>query len=472
MNNSELNYDFIIIGGGAVGCGIVLDAITRGYKVLLLEKDDFGSGASSKSTKLVHGGVRYLEKAILGFDKAQFDLVNEALKERAIFLKNSPNVSKSFQILAPVYNWFQAIYLYAGLKIYELLSFSYSIGSSSFVSKKILSFLKQKNLKGAISYYDGSFNDSKMITSLLVTSKKYGADVKNYCEVKEFLYENKKIVGVKYFDKIQNKNFEIKSKVVINATGADIDFLRKVDDVNCQELITTSKGSHIVLSKDFMDSECGILGAKTEDGRVIFFHPWENILIIGTTEVEDKSEKINEQEIEYLLFYANKYLKKEATKEDILSTFSGTRALIKNDNIKSSSIVREHIINISKTNLVSISAGKWTTYRKMAEDCLEAVFGKKLIKNKSICKTKECELLPLKTLEINEADIIFAIENYFVKRPIDILLRITTLVYKDKKMALEKVELICEIMAKYFSWNEEKKNEEILFSKDYIKSRF
>jgi glycerol-3-phosphate dehydrogenase len=220
-----------------------------------------------------------------------------------------------------------------------------------------------------------------------------------------------------------------------------------------------------------MDLEVGILISKTEDKRVIFFHPWESVLIIGTTEVANNAKKISEEEIDYLLFYANKYLKKEARKGDILSTFSGTRALIKSDTLLSS-IVREHIINVSKTNLVSISAGKWTTYRKMAEDCLEAVFTKALITQKSNCKTKECELLPLKILEINEADIIFAIENYFVKRPIDILLRITNIAYKNRKMALDSVEFICEIMAKHFSWDEEKKDSEIEFSKNYIKSRF
>ncbi|PLY09258.1 MAG: glycerol-3-phosphate dehydrogenase [Arcobacter sp.] len=471
MDKTKFDYDFIIIGGGAVGCGIALDAITRGYKVLLLEKNDFGSGASSKSTKLVHGGVRYLEKAILTFNKAQYKLVNEALKERAIFLKNSSTISKKFQIFTPLYNWFEAIYLYIGLKIYELISLSYSLGKSSFVSKKILGFLKQKNLKGAISYFDGSFNDSKMITSLLITAQNLGTDVKNYCEVKEFLYDNKRIVGLKYFDKIENKEFEISSKVVVNATGVSIDTLRRVDDYNCSELITTSKGSHIVLSKEFMDLDVGLLIPKTHDGRVIFFHPWENILIIGTTEVDNKAKKISDDEIDYLLFYANKYLKKEAKKEDVLSTFSGTRALIKKD-IPLSSIVREYIINISKTNLVSISAGKWTSYRKMAEDCLNVIFSKSLIKEKASCKTKECELLSLESLEINEADIIFAIENYFVKRPIDILLRITNIAYKNRSTALKNIEFICEIMAKYFSWNEEKKDSEIEFSKDYIKSRF
>ncbi|WP_419764216.1 MAG: FAD-dependent oxidoreductase [Arcobacter sp.] len=475
MNKIRQEYDFIIIGGGATGCGIALDVATRGYKVLLLEKNDFGSGASSKSTKLVHGGVRYLEKAILNLNKAQFKLVNEVLAERFIFLKNAPNISKSFQILSPVYSWFQTIYLYCGLKIYEFLSGAKSLGSSTFVSKKELSFLHKKNLIGAISFYDGSFNDSQMITSLLITAQKYKAVLNNYCKVKEFLYDDEKVIGVKYFDKFLEKEFELTSKVIINASGIDIDTIRKIDDISSKDLITTSKGSHIVLPKEFLPSKKGILIPKTEDGRVIFFHPWNEVLIIGTTELEIDgkcSQKISEEEVSYLLFYANKYLKKEATKDDIISTFSGVRALRKDELKPLSSIVREHIISISKSNLVSIGAGKWTTYRKMAEECLEAIFKEALIEKKDNCKTKNCQLLPLKSLGINEADIIYAIENYFVKRAVDILIRITVLALKDNKKTLSSIEFVCEVMAKYFLWSDEKKQSEIEYSINYITSRF
>lgn len=314
-----------------------------------------------------------------------------------------------------------------------------------------------------------------MITSLLITSQKYKAVLKNYCEVGEFLYDDGKIKGVKYFDKFLEKEFEVNSKVIINASGIEIDLIRKLDDINSKDLITTSKGSHIVLPKEFLPSQKGILIPKTEDGRVVFFHPWNEVLIIGTTELEvdeKDSQKISEEEIEYLLFYANKYLKKEAIKDDIISTFSGVRTLRKDDLNSLSSIVREHIISISKSNLVSIGAGKWTTYRKMAEECLEAIFKENLIEKKADCKTKDCQLLPLKFLEIKEADIIYAIENYFVKRAVDILHRITTLALKDNKKALLSIEFICEIMAKYFLWSDDRKQSEIEYSINYIKSRF
>ena len=243
-------YDIIIIGGGCVGSGIALDATLRGFKVLLLEKNDFASGASSKSSKLVHGGIRYLEKAIKEFDKNQYNLVKEALSERAIFLKNASNLAKKLKINIPIYSYSNLIYTYLGLLIYKLMAKNKSLGKNSFVNK-VVSILfspniKQENLKGFLSFYDGTFLDSRMIISLLKTAVLNGAIVKNYCEVNEFLYdENNKISGVKYFDKIQNKSYEINAKVVVNASGANIDNLRILDDKNTDEILALRSGIHL-----------------------------------------------------------------------------------------------------------------------------------------------------------------------------------------------------------------------------------
>ena len=521
-------YDIIVIGGGCVGSGITLDATLRGYNVILLEKNDFSSGASSKSSKLVHGGIRYLEKAIKQLDKAQYNLVKEGIKERSIFLKNASNIAKKIKINIPIYSYLKLIYTYFGLLIYKLMAKNKSLGKNSFVNK-VVSILfspniKQENLKGFSSFYDGSFLDFRMIISLLQTAVSKGAIVKNYCEVNEFLYDvDNKISGVKYFDKIQNKNYEINAKVVINASGANVDNLRLKDDESTNEILALSSGIHIVVSKEFLSSNEAILLPNTSDGRVIFILPYMDYCLIGTSDnktVYEENPKAQEQEIEYLLKEVNNYFEKHLTKEDILSSWSGIRPLVKSDKSSTEQMVLEHIILKSKNDLISIAGGKWTTYRKMAEDLVSFLIKNKLLEKQKRCETKKTKLFgnddikeleklisfypiskktknSLKTLYgsscikvlnlanetdnfelINpnlpylKAEIEYCIKEEFVEKPIDFLARRVGLCFFDKKLALSCVDVVCEEMGKILFWDEKRVEKEKSESKENINNYF
>ena len=528
MQLTNEKIDIVIIGGGCVGSGIALDATLRGYSVILLEKNDFASGASSKSSKLVHGGIRYLEKAIKQMDKAQYDLVKEGIKERSIFLKNASNIAKKLKINIPIYSYLKLIYTYFGLLIYKLMAKNRSLGKNSFVNKVVSILIslniKQENLKGFLSFYDGSFLDFRMIISLLQTAVSKGAIVKNYCEVNEFLYDvNNKISGVKYFDKIKNKNYEINAKVVINASGANVDNLRLKDDESANEILALSSGIHIVVSKEFLSSNEGILLPNTSDGRIIFILPYMNYCLIGTSDNKttyEENPKAQEQEIEYLLKEVNNYFEKHLTKENILSSWSGIRPLIKSDKSSTQQMVREHIILKSKNDLISIAGGKWTTYRKMAEDLMSFLIKNKLLEKQKKCETKRTKLLgnddikeleklisfypiskktknSLKTLYgsscmkvlnlanetdnfelINpnlpylKAEIEYCIKEEFVEKPIDFLARRVGLCFLDKELVLSCVDVVCEEMGKILFWDEEKIENEKMECKEFINNYF
>ena len=526
MKSDLINYDIIIIGGGCVGSGIALDSTLRGYKVLLLEKNDFASGASSKSSKLIHGGVRYLEKAIKELDGSQYNLVIEGLEERFYFLKNAPYFSKKLKINIPIYSYLNLIYTFFGTFIYKLIAKNKSLGKNHFlnkvVSKLLFSNIKQENLKGIMSFYDGTFLDFKMVISLLQTAFQNGAVVKNYCEVIEFLYdENNKISGVKYFDKIENKSYEINSKVIINATGANTDNMRILDDKDSKEILALSSGIHIVVSKDIFNINEGILIPNTSDGRVIFILPYLNHFLIGTTDnktIYEENPKVKNQEIDYLLNEINKYFEKSIKKEDILSSWSGIRPLVKNENKnETQQLVREHIITTSKNGLITIAGGKWTTYRKMAEKLVDFLVDVKHLEKQKDCETKKHKLFgnssneieldklmnfypiskatkeSLKTLYgssctqilnianekddfelINpnlpylKAEIAYCITYEFVKKPIDFLSRRIGLCYVNKKSALDCVDIVCEEMGNLLSWDDELIQKEKVECKDYI----
>ena len=529
MELTNEKVDIVIIGGGCVGSGIALDATLRGYNVILLEKNDFASGASSKSSKLVHGGIRYLEKAIKQRDKAQYNLVKEAIKERSIFLKNASNITKKLKINIPIYSYLNLIYTYFGLLIYKIMAKNRSFGKNSFVNK-VVSILfspniKQENLKGFLSFYDGTFLDSRMIISLLQTAVLNGAVVKNYCEVNEFLYdENGKISGIKYFDKIQNKKYEINSKVVVNASGVNVDNLRLKDDESINEILALSSGIHIVVSKEFLSSNEGILLPKTSDGRIIFILPYMNYCLIGTSDnktIYEENPKVQEQEIEYLLKEVNNYFEKHLTKNDILSSWSGIRPLVKSDKSSTEQMVREHIIIKSKNDLISIAGGKWTTYRKMAEDLVDFLIKNKFLEKQKKCETKKHKLFgnnsdikdfeklmsfypisnktrnSLKTIYGNsctkilnlanetdnfelinpnlphlKAEIEYCIKEEFVEKPIDFLARRVGLCFLDKKLALSCVDVVCEEMGKILFWDEKRVKKENFECKEYINNYF
>jgi glycerol-3-phosphate dehydrogenase len=273
----KYQYDLIVIGGGATGSGIALDATLRGLNCLLLEQNDFAQGTSSRSTKLVHGGVRYLEAAIKNLDLAQFNLVKEGLKERYRLLKNASFLAKPISLITPLYKYYEIPYIYIGLSIYDFISGKKTLGRSSILSKQYIldtfPYIKKDGLKGGVKYFDGIFNDSKMVISLLQTAKKEGCDVYNYKKVVDFLYKNNIINGVKVQDRFTNEIVEISSKYVVNATGIFADSVRKLDDKTSQEILNTSSGLHIVIHKKFLPNDCGVMIPKTKDGRVLFMLP-------------------------------------------------------------------------------------------------------------------------------------------------------------------------------------------------------
>ncbi|WP_185860876.1 glycerol-3-phosphate dehydrogenase/oxidase [Blattabacterium cuenoti] len=366
-------WDVIIIGGGATGLGIALDSSSRGYKTLLLEQSDFSKATSSRSTKLVHGGIRYLAKG-------DIKLVYEALRERGFLLQNAPHLVKKQKFIIPVFNWKTAIMYWTGLKLYEWLSGSLSFGKSRFLSKNeiIKNFpeIKSKELKGGILYYDGQFDDARLAINLAQTCVKKGGILLNYFQVKSLLKKvGNKISGVVACDLETQKKYSIYSKIVINATGVFSDSISKMDESARPILIKPSQGTHIVLDKSFFSSSNAIVIPKTSDGRVLFCVPWYDHVLVGTTDTFLEKSVIEpkplEEEIDFILETFNKYFVLHTKKSDILSAFSGLRPLFFPNNscsTRTKDISRSHKLMISSSGLISIIGGKWTTYRKMAED--------------------------------------------------------------------------------------------------------
>jgi len=381
-------YDLLIIGGGATGTGIALDAASRGLKVACVERDDFAAGTSSKSTKLVHGGVRYLEKAVWELDYNQYKLVKEALRERRYFLDTAPHLSSWLPIMVPVQKWYQAPYFWAGTKFYDFLAGAENIETSYFLtrSKALDAFpmLNKDNIWGALVYYDGQHNDSRMNISLAMTAALYGATMVNHLEVTSLEKDaNGRLCGARVRDLIDVKNgktpdeFTIKAKGIINATGPFTDSIRKMDDQTVQEIVAPSSGVHVVLPGYFSPSDMGLIDPHTSDGRVIFFLPWLGNTIAGTTDAPcdiTPNPVAGEQEIEWILNEVTNYFKPEikVRRGDVLAAWSGIRPLVRDPKKdKSEGLVRNHLITSSPSGLITISGGKWTTYREMSEQAVD-----------------------------------------------------------------------------------------------------
>ncbi|EMC97637.1 hypothetical protein BAUCODRAFT_33362 [Baudoinia panamericana UAMH 10762] len=385
--SDEDPYDLLVIGGGATGTGIALDAATRGLKVALVDRDDFAAGTSSKSTKLVHGGVRYLEKAVFELDYNQYKLVKEALRERRYFLDTAPHLSSWLPIMIPVQKWWQAPYFWAGTKFYDLLAGSENIETSYFLtrSKALDAFpmLKKEGLFGALVYYDGAHNDSRMNISLAMTAALYGATVVNHVEVTSLEKDaNGRLCGARVKDKIAENNgssdeFTIRARGIINATGPFTDAIRKMDDQTVEEIVAPSSGVHVILPGYFSPSDMGLIDPHTSDGRVIFFLPWHGNTIAGTTDAPcpiSQNPVAGEKEINWILDEVRRYLQPDINvrRGDVLAAWSGIRPLVRDPKkSKSEGLVRNHLVTTSNSGLVTISGGKWTTYRQMAEEAVD-----------------------------------------------------------------------------------------------------
>lgn len=367
-------WDIIVIGGGATGLGSAVDSASRGYKTLVLEQYDFAKGTSSRSTKLVHGGVRYLAQGDIG-------LVREALKERGLLFDNAPHLVKKQAFIIPCYSFFSKVKYLIGLKLYDWLSGKYSFGRSSLLSKKevskVMPEVQEKGLKGGVEYFDGQFDDARLAINLAQTCAEEGGTVLNYAKVIGLLKDKQGFInGVRLLELESNKEYELFAKIVINATGVFVDDILKMDNPNKRPLVRPSQGVHIVLDKSFLGGAKALMIPETSDGRVLFAVPWHEHIIVGTTDTPLNSHSLEpiplEEEIEFILKTADQYLSSAPKRSDVLSVFAGLRPLAapKKDSNSTKEISRSHKLIVEKSKLITITGGKWTTYRKMAEDTI------------------------------------------------------------------------------------------------------
>ena len=377
ITNPATEWDVLVIGGGATGLGIALDAVTRGYKTLLVEQSDFAKGTSSRSTKLVHGGVRYLAQGDVG-------LVREASVERGLLQKNAPHLVKNQTFIIPVYSFWDRIKYTIGLKFYDWIAGSLSLGSSVFISRKktieAMPGLKTKGLLGGVLYHDGQFDDSRLAINLAQTIIEKGGVALNYIKVTGLSKnENNTINGVTAEDIEQSVSYIIKARSVINATGVFVDDILKLDEPHAEKTVVASQGIHLVIDKKFYSSPHALMIPKTSDGRVLFAVPWHKEVILGTTDTpvgEPSLEpKAREKEIQFVLDTAAEYLTEKPSRKDVLSVFAGLRPLAapKEGSQKTKEISRSHKIVVSDSNLFTIIGGKWTTFRKMGEDMVDTI---------------------------------------------------------------------------------------------------
>ncbi|KAL1022054.1 hypothetical protein UPYG_G00021610 [Umbra pygmaea] len=536
LQNTE-EFDILVVGGGATGSGCALDAVTRNLKTALVERNDFSSGTSSRSTKLIHGGVRYLQKAIMKLDYEQYMMVKEALQERSNLLDIAPHLSAPLPIMLPVYKWWQMPYYWVGIKMYDLVAGAQCLKSSYVLSKKkaleLFPMLKKDKLVGAIVYYDGQHNDARMNLAIALTAARHGAAMANYTEVVHLLKKEdaetgkKKVCGARCRDLITGIEFDVRAKCVINATGPFTDSLRKMDDGKNTNICQPSAGVHIVIPGYYSPDNMGLLDPATSDGRVIFFLPWEKMTIAGTTDTptEVTAHPIPmEEDINFILNEVRNYLSPdvEVRRGDVLAAWSGIRPLVTDPNSKDTqSICRNHIVNISDSGLVTIAGGKWTTYRSMAEETVDAAvaahglggvssktLGLMLEGGKDWTPTMYIRLVQDYGLENEvaqhlaatyggkafevakmarvtgkrwpivgkrlvsefpyiESEVRYAIKEYACTA-IDVIARRTRLGFLNVQAADEALPRIVEIMGKMLDWNEQKKTEELEAAKKFL----
>jgi glycerol-3-phosphate dehydrogenase len=367
-------WDILVIGGGATGVGIAVDAASRGYDVLLLEQHDFGKGTSSRSTKLVHGGVRYLEQGNIA-------LVMEALKERGLLRQNAPHLVGNLAFVVPNYDWWEAPFYGLGLKIYNALAGKYGFGASEILTREEtlsrLPTIKTEGLRGGVVYYDGQFDDARLLINLVETAVGQGATVVNYVRVVAITKGADGFVsGVVAADQETGQQWTIGARVVVNATGPFSDSVRRLAESGVQALIAPSQGIHLVFHHSFLSADSAIMVPHTSDGRVMFAIPWHGHTLVGTTETPIETPTLEprplKEEIEFILETAGQYLRKAPTRDDVLSVFVGIRPLVRSgDGRLTAALSRDHTIHIDASGLLTTTGGKWTTYRNMAEDTVD-----------------------------------------------------------------------------------------------------
>lgn len=497
---TEEEWDLIVIGGGASGLGVALDACSRNLKVLLIEEYDFGKGTSSRSTKLVHGGVRYLKNG-------ELSLVIEALRERGIMLKNAPHLVRNMSFIIPTYAWWDTPFYGVGLKVYDLMAGNLGLGPSQFLSKnetiEKIPNVNQDELNGGIIYHDGQFDDARMAISLGHTIEKNGGTVMNYLKWDSFRYENDIVSGIKATDQITNITYELKAKVIVNATGVFAEKIMRTDDPESKIRIKPSQGVHLVLDHSFLKSENAIMVPNTSDGRVLFAVPWHDVVIVGTTDTEVKDISIEptatDEEIDFILANAEKYMTRKPKRSDVKSVFTGLRPLISKENTSSKSLSRKHTIYQSKKGVFHLLGGKWTTYRKMGQDVLDLIDSTNRI-NLKPSKTKDLKIFGYKngvswndplhfygseknlvrsmgsnepltsSLPLTESQIIYAVQFEMAKTIEDVLSRRTRCLLIDAKECIKIAPMVAKIMSSELNAKENWEQEQIQLFLDLAKN--
>lgn len=494
MGNKNINYDIVVIGGGATGLGVALEAITRGYKVLLLEGYDFGKGTSSKSTKLIHGGIRYLAN----FD---FALVREGLEERYYFLQNIPHLAYKQRYIIPLHNLTERVKYTIGTKLYDALSGGFSIGKSHYLNTEnvlsVMPNLDSSQISGGIGYYDGLFDDTRVLMALLQTFLEHGGVALNYHQVTKIDKLTNETYDIMGDNVLEHKTFTIKCKHVFNAAGTFSDAVSDIaDQRHKHNAISVAQGTHLVFERNVFDSNDALLIPETPDGRVLFIRPWYDKIIVGTTDIKKMHptlEPIAEHdEIMFILNTLNQYIDKKVTVTDIKSIFCGQRPLVKSSGKSTAKISRKHVITQTETGVINVVGGKWTIYRRMGQDAID--FMEQNCQHpttKSITKdlhlsgyTLENLSYPLSAYGINsekikaiqletnnyskihhdlpyyQAEIIYHVRHELAKTVEDILLRRTRAMFLNANAAMDAAKITAEIMAK-----------ELNLSNDWISSQ-
>lgn len=499
LQNSNKQWDFIVIGGGSTGLGIALDAASRGYSTVLLEQNDFGKGTSGKSTKLVHGGVRYLAQM-------NIQLVLEALYERGLLLKNAPHLVKNQSFLIPTYRWWETPFYTIGLTLYDLLAGRHSFGRSVIKKREstlaLLPTIRKEGLKGGVLYHDGQFDDTRLAVNIAQTATEHSAVILNYMKVTSLIKKAGKVTGVNVVDSETNRCYHLKANVVVNATGIFTDQIIKMDNKDATPMISPSQGVHLVLDHTFLQGNTAIMIPKTNDGRVLFVVPWHNKVVVGTTDTPMNEPSLDpkalDSEIDFILDTAGKYLTRKPTKADIRSVFAGMRPLIAHtsEEKKTKEISRSHKVICSPSSLITVIGGKWTTYRKMAEDTINTAIRQQLIPYKE-CTThrllihgfrnntdfsdpmhvygsdsRHIKTLVQQNSELGkpihknhpyiQAQVIWAVREEMARTVEDVLSRRIRLLLLDARAAMEAAPLTARLMARELNknnhWEEEQVN--------------
>lgn len=373
LQDRAATWDVLVIGGGATGLGVAVDAASRGYRTALVEQHDFAKGTSSRSTKLVHGGVRYLKQGHLS-------LVLEALHERGLLCRNAPHLVRHQDFVVPVYNWWEGPFYGLGLKLYDQLAGQWGLEPCQMLSReetlRLIPTLEPEGLQGGVRYYDGQFDDARLALHLARTVEDHGGVVANYVAVTGLLKAGGRVAGAVVREGERGAEWEVRARVVINATGVFCDAVRRFDEAGAEPLLTVSQGAHVVLPRRFLPGSSAIMVPHTPDGRVLFAVPWHDRVIVGTTDQAvpgiELEPRPRETELDFILGNAARYLTHDPHPDDILSVFAGLRPLVKAGADSSTArLSREHVIVVSGTGLVTITGGKWTTYRRMAQDAVD-----------------------------------------------------------------------------------------------------